>query len=1064
MFTHLHVHSEYSLLDGQIRIAALPERAAELGMTAVALTDHGVLYGAVDFYRAAREAGVKAIIGCEVYVAPRTRFDRESREMDAPAHLVLLCENEVGYKNLVRLVSLAYIEGFYYRPRLDRELLVAHHDGLIALSACRSGEIARAIEEGQPDRAEATARFYQEVFGPEHFYLEVQNHFLPVEAPLNEAISDLGRRTGIVVVATNDAHYLRREDARAHDLLLAIQTGKTLSDPGRMRFDNDQFYLKSPEEMAQAFSGQPQLLENTQAIAARCQLDFEFGRLLLPAFEPASGRSPMAELVALCEEGLPRRYPRPHPAVRERLAHELSVIERMGYPSYFLIVHDFIRFARRSGIAVGPGRGSAAGSLVAYLLFITDIDPLRYGLLFERFLNPDRVSMPDMDIDFEDGRRGEVIAYVHDTYGADRVSQIITFGTMGARAAIRDVGRVLERPYATADMLSKRVPAELGITLEKALRPEEPLGQLYREDPALREWLDLAQAVEGMPRHASVHAAGVVIAPTPLVEHVPLQKMPDGTLVTQYPMGTLEELGLLKIDLLGLRTLSVIRDAVRMAGDDPPLDLGRVVPDDPETLALLARGDTTGVFQLESPGMREMLRELMPSGVEDVMAAVSLYRPGPMENIPLFVQMKHEGHPTYLHPKLEPILRETYGVMVYQEQIIQVASVMAGFSLGEADILRRAMAKKKRSVIDEQRRHFIDGCRGQGHPRELAEALYDLIEKFANYGFNKAHGAAYGFLAYWTGYLKAHHPGAYMAALLTSVAGDSDKVALYLQDAKEHGLSVLAPHVNASHRDFLPEGNAIRFGLLAVKNLGEGPVAAILEARTRAGPFQSAFDLVERSGAQVNRRVLESLVKAGALDGLGANRAQLLAGIDDILGAAAPGPTRQLSLFDMDKVAGRTLAPRSEATLVERLAWEKEVLGLYLSADPLDTLVPELAAHGCRPLQALSSERDGAPTTVGGILAGVRVVDTRRGERMAFLTLEVVGGRTEILAFPPVYRSFQALLEPGTALWVQGRISRTDEEVKVVANILGRLASAQGEDGFAAPRTGPDDAGIGSEA
>lgn len=1044
-FTHLHVHSEYSLLDGQIRVDALPARAAELGMRAVALTDHGVLYGAVDFYRAAREAGVKPIIGCEVYVAPRTRFDRESREMDAPAHLVLLCENETGYRNLMRLVSLAYIEGFYYRPRIDRELLRAHHAGLIALSACRSGEIARAIEAQEPERAQAVARFYREIFGPERFYLEVQNHFLPVEAPLNAAIMDLGRRLGIPVVATNDAHYLRREDHRAHDLLLAIQTGKTLSDPGRMRFDNDEFYLRSPEEMARAFPDAPQLLENTQIIADRCNVEFQFGRLLLPAFVPASGRSPMDELVALCQEGLARRYPQVGPEVTDRLHRELGVIERMGYPGYFLIVHDFISFARRNGIAVGPGRGSAAGSLVAYLLGITDIDPLRYGLLFERFLNPDRVTMPDMDIDFEDGRRGEVIQYVHDAYGADRVSQIITFGTLGARAAIRDVGRVLEKPYATADMLSKQVPAELGITLEKALRPEEPLGHLYRTDPELREWLDLARAVEGMPRHASVHAAGVVIAPTPLMEHVPLQKMPDGTLVTQYPMGTLEDLGLLKIDLLGLRTLSVIRDAVRIVGGDPPLELGEVAVDDPDTLALLGRGDTTGVFQLESPGMREMLRELKPSGVKDVMAAVSLYRPGPMENIPLFVQMKHQGTPTYLHPKLEPILQETYGVMVYQEQIIQVASTMAGFSLGEADILRRAMAKKKRSVIDEQRRHFIEGCLGQGHPRELAEALYDLIEKFANYGFNKAHGAAYGFLAYWTAYLKAHHPDAYMAALLTSVAGDSDKVALYLEDARAHGLGVLPPHVNRSHRDFLPEGRAIRFGLLAVKNLGEGPVAAIVEARERGGPFRSAWDLVERAGPQVNRRVLESLVKAGALDELGANRAQLLAGLDDILGSLASGPAGQLSLFDMDATLGRTLAPLPEAPLAERLAWEKEVLGLYLSADPLDTLAPELSVRGCRRLDQLTSERDGAPATVGGLVGQVRSVDTKRGERMAFVSLDVVGGRVEVLLFPPVYRSSQALLQPGTPLWVQGRISRTEDEVKVVASVLGPLAAGGGE-------------------
>ncbi len=1075
-FVHLHVHSEYSLLDGACKIDELAKRTAELGMSSVAITDHGVMFGVVDFYKACRSAGVRPIIGCEVYVAPRKRTDREAHVDDKNWHLVLLAENQEGYRNLVRLVSLASIEGFYYKPRVDKELLAKHSQGLIALSACLGGEIPNAILKNDLAGARKAIGEYLEIFGRDNFFLELQDHGMEEQARVNEALLKLGPELGVRFVATNDVHYLHREDSEAHDVLICIQTQKTVSDQNRMHYPPEKFYLKSPAEMADLFGNIPEALSNTVEIAQRCKVEFEFGNVYLPEYALPEGYDEASYLRKICLERLPRVFDGADldegSRVRERLEYELGVIERMGYPGYFLIVQDFIEHARQKGIAVGPGRGSAAGSLVAYVLGITNIDPLRYNLLFERFLNPERVSMPDMDIDFDDRRRGEVIEYVVGKYGADRVAQIITFGRMLARGVIRDVGRALGMPYGEVDRIAKMVPAALGMTLEKALEMNPELVDACKENPGVGRLMELARRLEGLPRHASVHAAGVVIARHPLMEHVPLQAMNDGNVVTQFPMNILEELGLLKFDFLGLRTLSLIEEAVRHISSTTgesirPYD---VPLEDEKTYALLGEGHTAGVFQLESDGMREMLHSLKPSCIEDIIAAVALYRPGPMENIPEFIRSKHEGGIKYPHPSLEPILKDTYGIMVYQEQIMQVASLMAGFSLGQADILRRAVGKKKKEVLDAQREVFVKGCVEQGHPEVLANELYDLIVKFANYGFNRSHAAAYGYLSYITAYLKANYPVQFMAALLTSVCDSTEKVAEYIGECRRMGLRVLPPDVNESQSDFSVVGSDIRFGLTAVKNVGEGAVESILRSR-REGPFRSFTDFLTRVDLkQVNRRTLESLIKAGALDSFGASRARYLAALEESIARAqeyaSARLSSQVSLFDIAANArgGGTwngdggppdfpLPEVSDPPRRDVLMMEKEVLGLYISGHPLEGSEGLLARSAGASISCLANRTEGTKVTVAGMITAARRLLTKNGDQMAFLTLEDLSGRVEVVVFPKVLKASAGLIDEDRLVIVHGRVSWREENLNVLAD--GFEALEQAGEGTVEPSEAP---------
>ncbi len=1027
-FVHLHLHSEMSLLDGMSRISEIPGRIRELGMDACALTDHGVLYGAVDFDKVCRDEGVRPILGVEAYMAPRGLGDKEAGRDDRSYHMLLLAETDEGWKNLVRLMSIASLDGFYHRPRIDKEILARHSRGLYGSSGCLQGEIPSLLRQGQVEAARGAMAQYVEIFGRDHFLVEIWDHDLPEQGPVVRQLLALAKEFSVRVVATQDAHYLRREDAAAHDVLLAIQTGKSIDDPARLRYPNDEFYVKSPAEMAQRFREVPEALKNTLAVRDACAVTLQRGKTLLPQFEVPGGEDVDRYLGRLCRERLGGRYPAAGPEVQARLDYELSVIEKMGYSSYFLIVSDFVDFARGQGIAVGPGRGSAAGSLVAYTLGITDVDPLRYSLLFERFLNPERVTMPDMDIDFDYQRRHEVIEYVRRRYGDDHVAQIITFGTMAARAAIRDVGRALSWPYADVDRLAKLVPAELGITLDRALASDE-LGAVYRSDPKAKELLDFARQLEGAPRHASVHAAGVVIAPEPVDHLVPLQRMADGSIVTQFPMTTLEELGLLKMDFLGLRTLTVVGEARRLAAEEGATvpALSALPPEDPKTFAMLQAADTWGVFQLESAGMQDMLRELRPSHVEDIIAAVSLYRPGPMENIPLFVESKQSGAVQYLHPDLEPILRDTYGVMVYQEQVMQVAARMAGYSLGEADLLRRAMAKKKSELLEAERERFVAGVERQGYTRELGSELFELIMRFANYGFNRAHGAAYGLLAYETAYLKAHHPTAYVAALLSSVADNTDKVAEYLEDARRRGLRVLGPDVQRAGVGFGVEGGAIRFGLLAIKGLGEATAEEIVRARAE-GPYKDLGDLARRLGPKVNRRVLEALVQSGAADDLGPTRQSLFAGVDEALALSHEphGPRDQLDLFTALEPQQLHLPDLPEWTLSELLRRERETLGCYVSGHPLEQYRDLARQRGCEPLREARG-KGGEKVQVAAVVEAIRRVTTRRGDRMGFARLEDGTGGCEAVVFPKLLAQVEeaaARLEP---LVLRGRMEATEE-------------------------------------
>ncbi|MGQ9622954.1 MAG: DNA polymerase III subunit alpha [Candidatus Caldatribacteriaceae bacterium] len=1049
-FVHLHVHTEYSLLDGVIRIDELLGRALACGMNAVAITDHGVMYGIVDFYKKAKEKGVKPIIGCEVYVAPGSRFEKVVVKGSEPAyHLVLLAENEEGYRNLMELASRAFLEGFYYKPRVDKELLREYSRGLIALSACLAGEIPRLILSGNQAEAERSLLEYREIFGPENFFLEVQENGIPEQKVVNEALVSMARKFGLPLVATNDCHYLDARDAYMHDVVLAIQTATSLDDPKRLRFPTQEFYFKTPEEMTRDFAGLPEAVRNTLLIAERCNVELELGGVILPRFEVPDGSDAFSYLVHLCEEGLRERYGESPPEeVQRQLQYELKVIHDMGYATYFLIVWDFVRFARQKGIMVGPGRGSAAGSLVSYVLGITNIDPLRYGLLFERFLNPERVSMPDIDIDFCFERRDEVIEYVTKRYGETNVAQIITFGRMMARQAVRDVGRALGWSYGDVDKIAKLIPGGPGVTLERALETNGQLRKLAEDSKEVKNLLELARRIEGMCRHASVHAAGVVIADRPLTYYVPLQKMNEREIVTQFDMDALQELGLLKMDFLGLRTLTVIERALQIVKNTQgkEIDLDHLPLDDPKTYELLSRGETVGVFQLESSGMKELLKRLRPERIEDLIAILALYRPGPLGSgmIDDFIDRKQGRIPvTYPHPSLEPILRETYGVIVYQEQVMRIASEFAGFTLGEADILRRAMGKKKPEVMREQREKFIEGAIKKGHSRESAEELFDLIEYFAGYGFNKSHSAAYALVSYQTAYLKAHYPAEYLAACLTSVANDSDKVAKFIAECRRLGIDVLPPDINESLANFTVVGDRrIRFGLAAIKNVGESAVEEVL-LRRREGRFRSVFDFVERVDARVvNRRVLESLIKAGAFGGLHPNRAQLLASLEDILAYGTKRrkkETKQRSLFGEEVIFEGTppLKDAAELSQQELLQMEKEMLGFYVSDHPFKEVVSELQYVPLFPLECLRSLKKEVRVKVVGMIGGVRKIITKTGGDMYFVTLEDETGSIEAIFFPNLSEELQKYLSEGKVLGVVGKLDILDSgENKIVVDEL----------------------------
>lgn len=1043
-FVHLHVHSEYSLLDGAGRIGELVRAAREMGMPALALTDHGVMYGAVDFYKAARKEGIKPIIGCEVYVAPRSRHDRDVHYDNYQYHLVLLAADPVGYRNLTALVSAAWLEGFYYKPRIDRELLTRHNQGIIALSGCLVGEVATHLLKGKEKKALEAAAWYREVFGRENYFLELQDQGLSEQPQLNRQLVQLGHKLDIPLVVSNDVHYVYPDRARAHDVLLCIQTGKNINDPNRFRFPTLQFYLKSPEEMASLFAEVPGALANTLAIAERCSFDFSFGHLHLPSYQVPSGEDTAGFLRQLCYQGLRRRGLDGDPSARERLQYELGIIDQMGYPGYFLIVWDMVNYARSRGIPVGPGRGSAAGSLVAYCLGITAINPLRYNLLFERFLNPERVSMPDIDIDFCYERREEVISYVLEKYGREHVAQIITFGTMAARAAVRDVGRVLGIPLSEVDRIAKMVPLEPGITLERALDTSE-LKESYVSSAGVRELLDTARAIEGMPRHASTHAAGIVISQEPLTHYLPLQKS-GNVVTTQYPMQAVEELGLLKMDLLGLRTLTVIGhacEAIRAVhGID--LDMEKLPLDDKATYKLLASGESSGIFQLESSGMRSILRELNPERFEDIIALVALYRPGPLGSgmVEDFIQRKHGKIPlSYLHPSLEPILRDTYGVILYQEQVMRIASELAGFTLGQADLLRRAMGKKQPEVLAAQRNLFLEGTTKRGLPGEIAGKVFDLMEYFAGYGFNASHSAAYALVAYQTAYLKAHYPAEMMAALLTSVGENFEKMSSYLVECQRLGIKVLPPDVNQSGVNFTVSGGHIRFGLAAIKNVGRAAVEAMLTAREEGGPFKSLFDFCYRvDSRQANKRVVESLIRCGAFNSLAGNRRRLLVMLDTYFELAAQRQedrrSGQVSLLDMvpQEISGPPPPQLDDFSQADILAAEKELLGYYLSGHPLEPYATALSHRVSHSLADLAAVADGSQVVIGGIARNLRRIVTKKGDPMAYLLLEDFSSLAEAVLFPRVYSQSRSWLTPDQVVVVYGHASKREEEVQVLAD------------------------------
>ena len=1057
-FVHLHVHSEYSLLDGACRINGMMDRVKELGQTAIALTDHGVMYGCIDFYKEAKNAGIKPIIGCEVYVARRGMEDRIHGIDNDPYHLVLLCENNKGYENLCLLVSEAFIHGFYSKPRVDLKLLEKYHEGIIALSACLAGGIPQRLLEEDYDAAKEYALKMQSIFGQGNFFLELQDHGNEEQGAVNQGVMRIARETGIGLVVTNDAHYLRKEDAKMQDVLLCIQTGKTVDDPNRMKFSSDEFYLKSEEELRRLFPNCDEAFDNTVKIADRCNVEFVFNQYHLPAFPVPEGYTSESYFRKLCMDGFRERYDNPPESYLERLEYEIGVISRMGYVNYYLIVWDFIRYAKESGIPVGPGRGSGAASIAAYCLHITEVDPMKYALIFERFLNPERVSMPDFDTDFCQERRGEVIDYVTRKYGADRVAQIATFGTMAARGAIRDVGRALNFSYAETDVVAKLVPTmPLHITLKDALNISPKLKEMYDGDERVRTLIDTAMSLEGMPRNTSTHAAGVVITAEPVCSYVPLS-CNDETIVTQYTMTTIEELGLLKMDFLGLRNLTVIKDAqeqVRL--HTPDFDIDKVPDDDPETFAMLAEGRTQGVFQMESAGMTGVCMDMKPTSIEDITAIVALYRPGPMDSIPRFVANKLDPRKvTYKTPLLEPILRVTYGCIVYQEQVIEIFRSLGGYTMGQADNIRRAISKKKMKVIEEERKVFVFGDEKQGIPgavakgvsESVAQSIYDEIVDFANYAFNKAHAVCYAVVAYQTAYLKCHYPKEYMAALMTSVLDSAAKISGYIAECKELGIATLPPDINHSKDCFSVEGDGIRFGLGAVKNVGRGLIRSMVSVRQEGGPFTSLEDFITRMGEnELNKRAVENFIKCGAMDCFGYHRSELLAVYDNMMDSIASSRKRniegQMGLFSMlqneDKAAAIPIPSLPELKKADKMLMEKETTGIYLSGHPMDDYRSLLRGTRVVPIGALTDEestyQDDQIVSVAGVIQSVKMKTTRNNSMMAYVTLEDDTAAMETIAFSNVISQYGGYLRENLPVVITGRLSfRDDKETQIVIN------------------------------
>ncbi len=1056
-FAHLHVHTEFSLLDGASRIKNLVTAVKELGMDSVAITDHGVMYGTIDFYKECLKQGVKPIIGCEVYLAPGSRKERQEINGVKYYHLILLAENQTGYRNLVQLVSLANIEGMYYKPRVDKELLKKYHEGIICLSACVAGEIPRALIQGNKAKAESLVQEYLNIFGKDNFFLEIQNHGLAEERISNAGLVELAQKYNIGLVATNDCHYVSRADSEFHDILLCIQMGKTIADPARMRFNSDDYYVKSPAEMAELFKDYPEAIANTEKIAARCQVDFEFGHIQLPYYPiPSQYADDEAYLRALCEQALPDRYPKSSEAVIKRLDYELSIIHRMGYDSYFLIVWDFINYSRQHGIGVGPGRGSAAGSIVAYLLGITNLDPLKYELLFERFLNPDRVTMPDIDIDFDYIQRSKVIDYVKERYGYDHVAQIVTFGTMAAKGAVRDVGRVLNMPYSQVADIAKLIPNELKITLDKALKESADFRKLYDSDADVKKLIDLARKIEGLPRHSSTHAAGVVIARNPLTDYLPVA-VSEGTLVTEFDKDHVEELGLLKMDFLGLRTLTVINDTIAniKKNRQEVIDINAIPLADELTADMLCAGKTGAVFQMESSGMTNLVKDLAPRNFADLIPTVALYRPGPLGSgmVEDFIGGRHgTKEVTYMHPLLEPILKETFGVVLYQEQVMQIVQVLAGFSLGQADLLRRAMGKKKHEILLAQKENFLKGCAQNQIDANLATTIFDLLTHFADYGFNKSHSAAYALVAWQTAYLKAHYPAEFMAAMLTSIM-DTQKVPRYIELARRMELEILPPDINASMANFSVDHEAIRFGLAAVRNVGDAAIASIVEARQADGRFKSLLDFCKRiDTSTINKRMLESLIKCGAFDSLGAKRSQLLAIMDAAMSEAQrekrDAMNGQLGLFgeDIGETYALKLPDIPEASMPERLNWEKENTGFYITGHPLDEFRALLKNLPTIEFIQHGGVKDKQVVRIGGMVTEAKRITTRKGDTMCFLTIEDYTERLEVTVFPRVFYVNTAVLVPDMPLIIQGRVDVDDDAgVKLLADKVWNLKEYKSE-------------------
>ncbi len=1058
-FTHLHVHTEYSLLDGSCKIKELTARAKELGMDSMAITDHGVMYGVIDFYRAAREAGIKPIIGCEVYVTSGSRFDRElAGGEDRYYHLVLLAENNQGYQNLMKIVSKGFVDGFYYKPRVDYEILKEYHEGVIALSACLAGEVQRYIGRGQYEKGKEAALHYQEIFGEGNFFLELQDHGIPMQKTVNHELVRMSAETGIELVATNDIHYTYAEDATPHDILLCIQTGKKVTDENRMRYEGGQYYCKSEEEMKKLFSYATQAVENTHKIAERCNIEIEFGVTKLPKYDVPEGYDSWSYLNKLCTEGFLRHYPDDDGTLKDRLEYELDVIHTMGYVDYFLIVWDFIHYARSQNIMVGPGRGSAAGSIVSYCLGITDIDPIRYNLLFERFLNPERVSMPDIDVDFCFERRQEVIDYVVEKYGKDQVVQIVTFGTLAAKGVVRDVGRVLDMPYARCDAIAKMIPGDLGMTLEKALKQSPDLRSAYNDDPEVKYLIDMSMRLEGLPRHTSMHAAGVVISRTSVDEYVPLSKAADGTITTQFTMTTLEELGLLKMDFLGLRTLTVIQNAVEAIkkNRDLVLDMDQIDYNDKAVLDSIGSGKDDGVFQLESSGMKSFMKELKPESLEDIIAGISLYRPGPMDFIPKYLKGKNDRNSiTYDCPQLEHILGPTHGCIVYQEQVMQIVRDLAGYTMGRSDLVRRAMSKKKTYVMEKERQNFVygnteegvTGCIANGVDEKTANQIYDEMIDFAKYAFNKSHAAAYAVVSYQTAFLKYYYPQEFMAALLTSVMDNVSKVSEYILSCRQMGISILPPDINEGESGFSVSGKSIRYGLSAIKSVGKSVVEQIVAERITNGLYHDMEDFIDRmSNKEVNKRTLENFIKSGALDTLPGTRKQKLLIAPELLDQRSKERKNtmegQITLFDLAGEEEKsnyqiTFPDVGEFGKEDLLAFEKETLGIYVSGHPLEAYEETWRNH----ITAVTADfivdeetqqtnvQDGAYVTIGGMITGKNVKTTRNNKMMAFLTLEDLVGSVEVIVFPKDYESKRELFVEDSKVFIQGRASVGDDPV-----------------------------------